>query len=101
MFKHTPAPWFTHSNNESVSAATITPGFGNTSNTAICSMTSRNEADATLIAAAPELLSVVMQFQKAMELCEGVPLSYEERNPFYEAWKNAKVAIAKAKGGAA
>lgn len=88
MTNHTPGPWFLRPSLHNVTGATITTETG-----AVIA-TARNQDDARMIAASPDMLSALIEIANAKASDDGFdPFKAAER--FQEA---AKAAIAKARG---
>jgi hypothetical protein len=92
--QHTPGPWYIDCQNESAAIGyrAIVDKDGYT----VCSPSPMGQANARLIAAAPDLLAALIAFDNAFShYCEGDPDS-DEVSALYQ----AREAIAKAKGAA-
>ncbi len=92
--QHTPGPWYIDCQNESAAIGyrAIVDKDGYT----VCSPSPMGQANARLIAAAPDLLAALIAFDNAFShYCEGDPDS-DEVSALYQ----AREAIAKTKGAA-
>lgn len=100
--KHTPGPWFTHREGFSTIYVEARICGGLLQEIAACGPTAegsaQQEANARLIAAAPELLGALQALDEAY--CRaGTPLTREERAEDRRRLITARAAIAKATGG--
>ena len=108
MSEHTPGPWYTFGNGHCVGGPEGTPGAGE--GIAMCAMRARTpdeaRANASLIAAAPEMLAALHECVAWIDELQTQVADtgeYTVRTGFMllAAAENARAAIAKAKGGVA